>query len=113
MKIIDESRRSLFSGRFGIAMVVGVLSMHGRALAQNAPATTPSGPHADPPLIQLAIKPAVPYRATPLPLADVQLTGGPLKHAQDLDAEYLLKLEPNRMLYFLRLRRFDAEGQRA
>ncbi|HEV2971703.1 MAG TPA: beta-L-arabinofuranosidase domain-containing protein, partial [Pirellulales bacterium] len=52
----------------------------------------------------LAIKPAVPYEATPLPLADVRLTGGPLKHAQDLDAEYLLKLEPDRMLYYLRVR---------
>jgi hypothetical protein len=30
------------------------------------------------------------------------LTGGPLKHAQDLDLEYLLALEPDRMLAFLR-----------
>jgi hypothetical protein len=46
----------------------------------------------------------VPYKAAPLPLSDVHLTGGPLKHAQDLDAEYLLKLEPDRMLYYLQLR---------
>ena len=104
MKINHNPRRALRSRRFPIAMVVGALSMHGSALAQNAPATTPSGPNAGSPTIQLAIKPAVPYVATPLPLADVRLTGGPLKHAQDLDAEYLLKLEPNRMLYFLRLR---------
>jgi uncharacterized protein len=45
---------------------------------------------------------AVPYLARPLPLSDVRLTGGPLKHAQDLDADYLLKLEPDRMLYYLR-----------
>ena len=50
------------------------------------------------------IKNAVPYMARPLPLSAVRLTGGPLKHAQDLDAEYLLQLEPDRMLYFLRLR---------
>ena len=50
------------------------------------------------------IKKVVPYAAQPLPLADVRLTGGPLKHAQDLDAEYLLKLEPDRMLYYLRQR---------
>jgi uncharacterized protein len=50
------------------------------------------------------IKNAVPYVALPLPLSDVRLTGGPLKNAQDLDAEYLLQLEPDRMLYFLRLR---------
>jgi DUF1680 family protein len=47
---------------------------------------------------------AVPYEALPLPLSDVRLTGGPLKHAQELDAEYLLKLEPDRMLYYLRER---------
>src|SRR5665213_3618812 len=47
---------------------------------------------------------AVPYEALPLPLSDVRLTGGPLKHAQELDADYLLKLEPDRMLYYLRLR---------
>jgi DUF1680 family protein len=40
--------------------------------------------------------------ARPLPLQDVRLTGGPLKHAQDLELEYLLALEPDRMLAFLR-----------
>ena len=47
---------------------------------------------------------AIPFVARPLPLNDVRLTGGPLKHAQDLDAEYLLKLEPDRMLFYLRER---------
>lgn len=47
---------------------------------------------------------AVPYEALPLPLSDVRLTGGPLKHAQELDAAYLLQLEPDRMLYYLRKR---------
>src|SRR5262245_25397859 len=37
------------------------------------------------------IKSAVPDVARPLPLSAVRLTGGPLKRAQDLDAEYLLK----------------------
>ena len=37
-------------------------------------------------------------RARPVPLSKVRLTGGPLKHAQELDAAYLLKLEPDRML---------------
>ena len=41
------------------------------------------------------IKNAVPDVARPLPLSAVRLTGGPLKRAQDLDAEYLLKLEPD------------------
>ena len=47
---------------------------------------------------------AVPYKAAPLPMSDVRLTGGPLKQAQDLDADYLLKLEPDRMLYYLQVR---------
>jgi DUF1680 family protein len=47
---------------------------------------------------------AIRYAANPLPLAEVRLIGGPLKHAQELDADYLLKLEPDRMLYYLRLR---------
>ncbi len=43
-------------------------------------------------------------KVRPLPLSGVRLTGGPLKHAQDLDAEYLLQLEPDRMLAYLRQR---------
>ena len=47
---------------------------------------------------------AVPFRALPLPLSAVRLTGGPLKHAQEMDAAHLLQLEPDRMLYYLRVR---------
>ncbi len=43
------------------------------------------------------------YRATPLPLSSVRLTGGPLKAAQDSDATYLLALEPDRMLAYYRV----------
>ncbi len=50
------------------------------------------------------VVPVVPEPARPLPLAAVRLTGGPLKHAQDLDAAYLLKLEPDRMLAYYRRR---------
>jgi len=42
--------------------------------------------------------------ARPLPLSDVRLTGGPLHHAQQLDAKYLLELEPDRMLAYFRSR---------
>src|SRR5437867_7073644 len=59
------------------------------------------------------IKNAIPDVARPLPLSAVRLTGGPLKHAQDLDAEYLLKLEPDRMMAGYRLRaglKAKAEG---
>src|SRR5947208_13176706 len=51
-----------------------------------------------------AISPVIPSLAHPLPLSAVRLTGGPLKHAEDLDVEYLLKLEPDRMLFHLRKR---------
>ena len=43
-------------------------------------------------------------RARALPLSAVRLTGGPLKHAQDLDRQYLLALEPDRMLAYYRQR---------
>ncbi len=49
-----------------------------------------------------AITDAVPFLARPLPLSDVRLTGGPLKNAQELDAKYLLELQPDRMMYHLR-----------
>ena len=54
-----------------------------------------------------AMKPASPKiaeSARPLPLDAVRLTGGPLKRAQELDAAYLLALEPDRMLSFYRIR---------
>jgi DUF1680 family protein len=38
----------------------------------------------------------------PLPLNHVRLTGGPLKIAQEADGKYLLELQPDRMLAFLR-----------
>jgi uncharacterized protein len=43
-------------------------------------------------------------KLNPLPLNHVRLTGGPLKAAQDADAKYLLELQPDRMLAFLRQR---------
>ncbi len=43
-------------------------------------------------------------QARPLPISSVRLLGGPLKRAQDVDAEYLLALEPDRMLAYLRQR---------
>lgn len=46
----------------------------------------------------------VQLKAVPLPMSSVRLTGGPLKKAQDLDAQYLLDLQPERMLAFLRQR---------
>ena len=50
------------------------------------------------------VRQVIPYAARPLPLSAVRLIGGPLKQAQDLDREYLLKLEPDRMLSYYRQR---------
>ena len=50
------------------------------------------------------LSPVIPPAARPFPLSAVRLTGGPLKNAQDLDAQYLLALEPDRMLAGYRLR---------
>lgn len=50
------------------------------------------------------VEQVVPYVVKPLPPSAVKLTGGPLKQAQDLDAKYLLDLEPDRMLAHLRTR---------
>lgn len=43
-------------------------------------------------------------KARPLHLSKVRLLGGPLKQAQDVTAEYLLELEPDRMLAGYRIR---------
>jgi len=43
-------------------------------------------------------------KARPLPLEKVRLTGGPLYRAQYLTAQYLLQLEPDRMLAYYRER---------
>jgi DUF1680 family protein len=53
---------------------------------------------------QSPIHNAIPYLARPLPLSAVRLTSGPLKHAQDLDAHYLLTLDPDRIMAHLRQR---------
>jgi len=37
-------------------------------------------------------------RAKPVPLTSVRVTGGPLKHAQEMDAKYLLELEVDRLM---------------
>src|SRR5262245_57463089 len=97
MKTTSFHRRALARKRVSIPMFLAIFALPLAVRADDS-STSPPEPKA------LAIKPAVPNVATPLPLADVRLTGGPLKRAEDLDAEYLLKLDPDRMLYFLRVR---------
>jgi uncharacterized protein len=97
------SRISRIRGRNGVvaSLTIMVLSLFGCRSTGDAVHKEPTYSKLEP---AQAIPNAVPYEALPLPLADVRLTGGPLKHAQELDAEYLLKLEPDRMLYYLRQR---------
>ncbi len=47
---------------------------------------------------------AIPFAASPLPLSAVRLTGGPLKKAQELGAQNLLKLDMDRVMYRFRER---------
>jgi len=88
MKLIQPLR---YTHRF---LELGAWSLGLGALAFAVPGTTSAS----------AVVPIIPDAAHPLPLSAVRLTGGPLKHAQDLDADYLLKLEPDRMLFYLRQR---------
>ena len=58
-----------------------------------------------------AIRNAIPDVARPLPLSSVRVTGGPLKRAQDLNAEYLLKLEPDRMMAYCKRAGLEPKAQ--
>jgi DUF1680 family protein len=73
-----------------LVITLGVFALPGLASAQTPNAATISEEKI--------------LKVHPLPLNAVRLTGGPLKHAQELDADYLLQLEPDRMLAYLRQR---------
>lgn len=55
--------------------------------------------YAQPATDRVKVKPVVPLKALPFPLEDVRLIEGPFQHAMDLNAAYLLKLEPDRLLH--------------
>jgi uncharacterized protein len=83
------------------ALVAGCGSTPAKSQATSKPAAQPA---AQPALTLKPIRNVIPDAARPLPLSAVRLTGGPLKHAQDLDAKYLLALEPDRMMAGYRIR---------
>jgi hypothetical protein len=85
--------------RLAVAMAIMLLAVAGRPSAAGGAGTAGSKLTAT-----QVITNAVPVLAQPLPLSAVRLTGGPLLHAQELDSAYLLQLEPDRMLYYLRKR---------
>ncbi|USN99548.1 MAG: glycoside hydrolase family 127 protein [Phycisphaeraceae bacterium] len=45
-----------------------------------------------------AVPPAIDTKIRPFDLSQVRVTGGPFRHAQDLDATYLLTVDPDRLL---------------
>ena len=55
------------------------------------------------PLPTYQIAPRVKPQLQPFSLTDVRLLDGPFKHAQQLDLEYMLSLEPDRFLHNFRL----------
>lgn len=73
--------------RCGVCLAAAVLTIMPVALNAASPLT-----------------PVIPAAARPLPLDAIRLTGGPLKRAQDLDARYLLALEPDRLMAGYRIR---------
>lgn len=87
---LDAAPGSVYSSLHPMKAIITTTSLLGVLLAQAS--------FADP------MQSVIPDVARPLPLSAVRLTGGPLKHAQDLDAAYLLKLEPDRMLAYFRKR---------
>ncbi|MEP6833379.1 MAG: beta-L-arabinofuranosidase domain-containing protein [Gemmatimonas sp.] len=44
------------------------------------------------------------FRAKPVALSKVRVTGGPLQHAQEITGKYLLSLNPDRMMAYYRMR---------
>src|SRR5262249_48255600 len=95
LKVAPTGGGAQMSKLSGAATILIAAALAATAAAQQKPR---------PPAAPKPITPKIAEIARPLPLDAVRLTGGPLKHAQDLDAEYLLKLEPDRMLAFYRER---------
>jgi hypothetical protein len=50
------------------------------------------------------VAPVVPLGAEPFDLEDVRLLDGPFNHAMELDRDYLLSLDPDRLLHLFRLK---------
>ncbi len=52
---------------------------------------------------KLKVQPVIPLKARAFPLEDVRLLDGPFKQAMELDRQYLLSLEADRLLHTFRL----------
>jgi DUF1680 family protein len=93
------SRRNFLqvSGVAASALTLRPLS----GLAEAAPVEAPPQQATNPVVRAFEDKMVV---ARPVPLNRVRITGGPLYDAQQVTAKYLLSLEPDRMIYYYRLR---------
>ncbi|HUX34384.1 MAG TPA: beta-L-arabinofuranosidase domain-containing protein [Gemmatimonadaceae bacterium] len=94
---MPTSRRD-FLARSATAAAALSLGMRGTARAGEPVAPTSDDGPALGPMAEKML------RARPVRLANVRVLGGPLKHAQELDAKYLLSLDPDRMLAYYRIR---------
>jgi uncharacterized protein len=76
-----------------------VLGLAGLATLTGTAATTARevGP------VQVKVQPVFPSTARPFALQDVRLLDGPFKHAMELDHQYLLSLDTDRLLHAFRL----------
>src|SRR5690348_3196878 len=52
---------------------------------------------------KIKVQPVVPFEVTAFPLTNVRLLDGPFKHAMQLDENYLLSLDVDRLLHNFRV----------
>jgi len=73
------------------------------ALAVVLCAFSVAGDELDGPTSKVKVQPVIPLKVHSFALEDVRLLDGPFKHAMDLDKEYLLALDVDRLLHNFRL----------
>ena len=96
------SRREFLEHSALTAAAFGVGPLARVAAASPAPETLATGAHDDPAAIR-AFEARL-QRAHPVPLERVRVMGGPLERAQKVTRDYLLSLDPDRMMAFYRVR---------
>ncbi|MEP7380626.1 MAG: beta-L-arabinofuranosidase domain-containing protein [Gemmatimonadota bacterium] len=96
---MDPARRDFLRTSATTTAALTLGPMIGGTAAAAEPAPTAREAAEDPRAMERRL-----LRAHPIPLEKIRLTGGPLKHAQELTASYLLSLDPDRMLHFYRVR---------
>jgi DUF1680 family protein len=77
---------------------IGILLTVTTVLAWNSYADVPQLPNN-----KMKVESKIPVKAYAFDLKDVRLLEGPFKHAQELDRQYLLSLDPDRLLHNFRV----------